>query len=132
MSRFDTVSQAIEAELAKPYKYGVADCFMMGCAIIDSIKGTDFSKKYFRRYTTLSGAQKALHKEGCRNLVGFFRDVISLTQVPAGRCVIGDIGILDLGGIEHVAVFTGNGFLTKTERGAGRFGIEVCKAAFKV
>jgi len=132
MSRFESVSATVGAELAKPYAYGVADCFMMGCAVIDAVQGTSHAKTYAIRYTTLSGAQKALRKEGCKSLVEFFGDRVGLVPVAAGLCTIGDIGILDLGGFEHVAVFAGNGFVTKTERGAERFGIEVCKAAFKV
>lgn len=132
MSRAEAVIAAVAGEMAKPYAFGVSDCFLLGCRVIDAVRGTAHALTYGGRYTTLAGAQKALRKEGCKGLGGFFRDRVGLLPKAAGDAVIGDIGILDLGGAEHVAVFTGTAFLTKTERGPERFGIEFCKAAFKV
>ena len=136
MSRFKTVSGAMAGELAKPYEYGRADCFMMGCAIVDALQGTAYTSMYGGRYTTLAGAQKALRKEGCKSLATFFEVKIGLNPIPASFATIGDIAVLEVmhGGrlAEHVAIFIGTKFTTKTELGPASYGFEAVKACFKV
>ncbi|PLU06715.1 DUF6950 family protein, partial [Sinorhizobium medicae] len=40
MNRFRIVEATLTRELAKPYAYGSADCFMLGCAVIDALTGS--------------------------------------------------------------------------------------------
>ncbi len=136
MTRFEIVSRVMADELEKPYAFGVADCFMLGCRMIDALTGSDHCGAYGGSYDTLAGAQKALRKQGCKSLSQFFLKRIGLETVTPAFCQIGDIAILELDHngrmAEHVAVFNGRTFTTKTETGSASYGFDAVKAAFKV
>ena len=134
MSRFEIVSETVTAELAKPYEYGVADCFMMGLEVVDAIRGTSHRKAYLGRYSTYPDAHKVLKKDGFKTLADLLRDKIGLTEIGFGTATVGDIALVSVGdGRDHVSVFTGGlGFLTKTESGPEKFGTEYVKICFRV
>ncbi|MDX0060398.1 hypothetical protein GOC19_29030 [Sinorhizobium meliloti] len=131
MNRFRIVEAALARELAKPYAYGLADCFMLGCAFVDALTGSAFADKYRGAYQTLAGAQRALRRRGHASLVSFF--AAELGQQPQGgaEARLGDLVILRLAdGAEHVGVCLGARFVTKTERGRSDHGLADVIAAF--
>ncbi len=134
--RLETVSRVMADELGKPYEYGKADCFMLGCRMIDALTGSAHCVTYADRYDTLTGAQKALHKEGCKSLSQFFLKKIGLETVTPAFCRVGDLAVLELDHngrmAEHIAIFNGRTFTTKTEAGSASHGFDAVKVAFKV
>ncbi|MDW9770383.1 hypothetical protein GOC40_00375 [Sinorhizobium meliloti] len=131
MNRFRIVEATLTRELAKPYAYGSADCFMLGCAFIDALAGSGTADKYRGAYRTLAGAQRALRRRGHTSLVSFF--AAELGQEPKGgaEARLGDLVILRLSdGAEHVGVCLGARFVTKTERGRSDQGLADVIAAF--
>ena len=121
-TRFEIASPVIERELAKPYRYGESDCFFLGCRVADAFdRGRRLGPSNYRAYKSLFGAQKALRRAGYRSLVDYFGD--RLVRIGAASCRFGDLAILDLPDGEHVAVFTGQRFLTKTPAGSALFGL---------
>lgn len=130
-SRYETVAPVIEREMAKPYRYGTADCFFFGCRVADALdKKLKLASTYRGSYTTLFGAQKALRKHGFTSLSELF--TAHLEPCAAGQARLGDIAILQLGDGEHVGVCVGAKFLTKTERGQSFHDLSAVKAAFHV
>mgnify|MGYP003537739220 CR=1 FL=1 len=136
MNRFETAARVVDNELGKPYEYGKADCFMLGCQMIDAIQGTDHVETFGGTYDTMAGAQKAMRKQGCKSLSQFFLKKIGLETVTPSFARIGDLAILELDHngrkAEHVAVFNGRTFTTKTESGSASYGFDAVKACFKV
>ncbi|MGK9281311.1 DUF6950 family protein [Sinorhizobium meliloti] len=131
MNRFRIVEAALARELAKPYAYGSADCFMLGCAFVDALSGSSIVEKYCGAYRTLAGAQRALRRRGHMSLVSFF--AAELEQEPKGgaEARLGDLVILRLSdGAEHVGICLGGRFVTKTERGRSDHGLADVIAAF--
>ena len=131
MNRFRIVEATLTRELAKPYAYGSADCFMLGCAVIDALTGSALADKYRAAYRTLAGAQRALRRRGHTSLVSFF--AAELGQQPQGgaEARLGDLVILRLADCaEHVGVCLGSRFVTKTERGRSDHGFADVIAAF--
>lgn len=133
MNRFRIVEATLNAELAKPYAYGSADCFFMGCAMIDALTGAETAKKYLGSYKTLAGAQRALRKRKHKSLVTFFS--AELEQNPKGGAEArqGDLVILRLDdGAEHVGICIGLRFVTKTPSGRQDYGLGEVVAAFHI
>lgn len=131
MNRFRIVEATLTRELAKPYAYGSADCFMLGCAFVDALTGSALTDKYRAAYRTLAGAQRALRRHGHASLVSFF--AAELGQQPKGgaEARLGDLVILRLAdGAEHVGVCLGARFVTKTGRGRSDHGLADVIAAF--
>ena len=131
MNRFRIVEATLARELAKPYAYGSADCFMLGCAFVDALTGPALADKYRGAYRTLAGAQRALRRRGHTSPVSFF--AAELGQQPQGgaEARLGDLVILSLAdGAEHVGVCLGARFVTKTERGRSDHGLADVIAAF--
>ena len=131
MNRFRIVEATLARELAKPYAYGSADCFMLGCAFIDALTGSTVADKHRGAYRTLPGAQRALRRRGHKSLVSFF--AAELGQEPKGgaEARLGDLVVLRLAdGAEHVGVCLGGRFVTKTERGRSDHGLADVIAAF--
>jgi hypothetical protein len=131
MNRFRMVEATLARELAKPYAYGSADCFMLGCTFIDALTGSATADKYRGAYRTLAGAQRALRRRGHTSLVSFF--ATELQQEPTGgaEARLGDLVILRLSdGAEHVGICLGARFVTKTERGRSDHGLADVIAAF--
>ncbi|AEH79108.1 hypothetical protein I7G86_10170 [Sinorhizobium meliloti] len=131
MNRFRIVEATLARELAQPYAYGTADCFMLGCAFIDALTGWPFADKYRGAYRTLAGAQRALRRRGHKSLVSFF--AAELGQEPKGgaEARLGDLVILRLvDGAEHVGICLGARFVTKTERGRSDHALADVIAAF--
>ncbi|WQO66185.1 hypothetical protein U8C40_03090 [Sinorhizobium medicae] len=131
MNRFRIVEATLTRELAKPYAYGSADCFMLGCAFVDALTGSATAERYRGAYRTLAGAQRALRRRGHTSLVSFF--AAELGQQPKGgaEARLGDLVILRLAdGAEHVGVCLGARFVTKTERGRSDHGLADVVTAF--
>jgi hypothetical protein len=134
MNRFRIVQATLTAELAKPYAYGnpdKSDCFMMGCALVDALEGTETTKKYAGAYKTLPGAQKALRKRGFTTLVDFWAAELDRPAIAPAEAQFGDLAILRLAdGAEHVAVCAGLRFITKTASGREDYSLGDVVAAF--
>jgi hypothetical protein len=129
MTRFEIVAATLSAEMAKPYEYGIADCFFLGIAMIDALAGSEHRKTYSKDYRTILGAQKALRKRGHKSLVTFFETIAQPCAPAAAR--LGDIVILQLGSHEHVGICLGSRFVTKTDQGQSYHSLSDCIAAFR-
>ena len=120
----------IEAELAKPYAYGTADCFFFGCRIADAFDPVrELAKTYSGAYRTLMGAQKALRKRGFTSIAELL--AVHLEPCAPAECRLGDLVVLQLADGEHVGVCAGTRFITKTERGRADHDLSAVKAAFR-
>jgi hypothetical protein len=129
-SRFEIAAPVIERELAKPYRYGEADCFFLGCRVADAFdKKRRMGPDHYRAYSSLFGAQKALRKRGYISLSDLF--AARLEPIAPAQCQFGDIGIILLSDGEHVGVCVGQGFVTKTEKGRSFHGLDEAIAAFR-
>ncbi len=129
-NRFRTVEATIAGELAKPYVYGESDCFFLGCRMADALDPSlGLVDRYWRSYSTLSGAQRALRRRMCKSLVELFER--HLDPIAPAMARIGDIAVLDLAGAEHVAICLGARFITRTEHGRSFHGVAECAAAFR-
>lgn len=130
MSRFRTLERVVTEEMAKPYQYGVADCFFFGCRVADAFDPSrEMVKTYSGSYRTLMGAQKALRKRGHKSLAELFRK--HLTPCAPAQAGLGDIVILQLADGEHVGACAGTHYITKTERGRSNHNLSAVKAAFR-
>lgn len=136
MSRFETVQATLQAEFAKPYAYGSADCFFTGLAMIDALNSTDHVNDYTGRYKTLAGAQKALRADGHKTLVTFF-EALGGPRIAPLQASIGDIGVIALPVegkkrlAEHVGIHDGRQWWVKTEDGVRKFDSAQAVAAFR-
>lgn len=131
-SRFEIVSAVIEAEMAKPYSHWPhADCFFFGCRVADALDPSlGLENAYKGSYKTLRGAQVALRRRGWKSLVELFSAHLEVIAPATAR--VGDIGVLQIGNAEHVAVCTGMRFITKTAKGRSFHDLAEVKAAFRV
>lgn len=133
MNRYRIVEQTLNAELEKPYSFGIADCFMMGCAMVDALSGREMANKYQGSYKTLAGAQRALRKRKHKSLATFFAAELEQDPKGAAEAQLGDLVILRLSdGAEHVAICVGSRFATKTPRGREDHGLSEVIAAFSI
>ena len=131
MNRFRVVEATLNAELEKPYAYGSADCFFLGCAMIDALTGRETVKKYLGSYKTLAGAQRALRKRKHTSLSTFFAAELEQEPRGAAEARMGDLVVLRLSdGAEHVGICLGTRFVTKTPDGRQSFGLSEVIAAF--
>jgi len=129
-TRFEIASAVIKSELKKPYEYGKSDCFFLGCQIADAFEPSrEMVKKYVGSYTTLLGAQRALKKRKFKSLSDLFGKHLDSCAPAAAQ--YGDIVILSLEGIEHVAICVGDLFLTRTENGREFHPLNRVSAAFR-
>ncbi|SDA39086.1 DUF6950 family protein [Mesorhizobium qingshengii] len=129
-NRFQTVDATLRAELAKPYVEGESDCFFLGCRMADALDpALGLVKKYWRAYTTILGAQKALRKRGHKTLADLFST--HLTACAPAEAQLGDIVILQLVDGQHVGICLGIRFVTKTSAGRSYHFVADCVAAFR-
>lgn len=131
MTRYEIVSRVIAEEMARPYKYGEADCWLFGCRIADAL---DPSRKmaatYEGRYKTQKAAQRLLLKMGHRSLADVLRT--HLEECPPAAARMGDLVVVDRDGEEHVAICTtSTRFLGKIESGPVWFALQDVTAAFR-
>lgn len=131
MTRFEIVMPVIEAELAKPYAYGTADCFFFGCRVADALDPSlGLAKTYAGAYKTYKGAQRAMWKRGFTSISDLFDK--HLERIGAAKARFGDIAVLLFPDGEHVGVCIGSGFMTKTQAGRVTRGLDAVKAAYRV
>lgn len=131
MNRFRVVEATLNAELAIPYAYCSADCFHLGCSMIDALTGSSLVRTYSGAYRTLAGAQRALRRRGHSSLVTLLAEHVD--RVPPAEARVGDIVVLLLAdGAEHCGVCLGGRFVTKTEAGRSDHALSDCIAAFRV
>lgn len=129
-TRFEIAQPVIEAELAKPYAYGTADCFFFGCQVADAFEpARQMVQSYSASYKTLSGAQRALRRRGFISLTQLFEK--HLDPCAPGEAQFGDLAVLQINLAEHVGVCVGAKFITKTERGRSLHDLSAVKAAFR-
>jgi hypothetical protein len=128
--RYRTVSAVLLEELSKPYEYGVADCFMLGCRVADALDGTlGLAALYGGAYSTLTGAQRALRRHGFKSLAELFGS--HLPPVAPAAAQTGDLAILRLSDGDHVGVIAYAAVVTKTERGRSSHPVAAAVAAFR-
>lgn len=128
--RIDIVAAVLDAELAKPYLYGEADCFFLGCQTADALDPElGLTRRYWRAYSTLAGAQKALRKRGCQSIADLYAR--HLTRCAPAEARLGDLVIVLMDGGEHVAVCLGRRCRTKTAAGAIDVPVTAGIAAFR-
>ncbi|UVK45377.1 hypothetical protein BPNPMPFG_000907 [Mesorhizobium sp. AR07] len=128
--RFQIVDATLKAELAKPYVEGESDCFFLGNQMADALDPTlGLVKLYWRAYSTLLGAQKALRKRGHKTLADLY--ATHLTPCAPAEAQLGDIVILQLADGQHVGICLGMRFVTKTSAGRSDHSIADCVAAFE-
>jgi len=129
--RFAIVAATVQAEFAKPYVYGEADCFFLGLRMVDALDPSlRLVEHYAATYATLLGANKALRKRGFKTLADLFASHLE-PCVPA-EARLGDIVILQLGKMQHVGICLGNRFVTKTDAGRSDHLLGDVIAAFRV
>ncbi len=129
-TRFEIVSSVIDAEMAKPYTFGTADCFFFGCRVADALDtNLNLAETFTGRYRSARGAQRALRKEGHTSLVGLFSG--HLDACPPAQARIGDLAVIVLSDGEHVGVCVGQKFITKTARGQSFHDMATVSAAFR-
>lgn len=129
-SRFQIVDSTLKAELAKPYTEGESDCFFLGCQMADALDPSlGLVKLYWRTYTTILGAQKALRKRGHKTLADLF--ATHLAPCAPAEAQFGDIAILQLVDGQHVGICLGMRFVTKTAAGRSFHSVADCVAAFR-
>lgn len=131
MSRYDTVMRVIEEEMAEPYQYGEADCFLLGCCMADAL---DPSRRmyatYAGTYKTQKQAQRLTVEMGCRSLVEVLGQ--HLERCPPAAARLGDLVVVNRDGEEHVAICTTSArFLGKTPAGPVWFALGDVIAAFR-
>ena len=132
MTRFETMTPVLQAELEKPYMYGESDCFFLGCQIADAFDASrEMTFTYWRSYKTLAGAQRALRKRGHKSLKSFFAE--RLETIAPATAQVGDIVVILIDGGEHVGICLGASgrFVTKTADGASYHRVGECIAAFR-
>jgi len=129
-NRYQIVRSTLEAEFAKPYVYGESDCFFLGCRMADALDGSlRLVERYWRSYSTLLGAQRALRRRGFTDLPDLFAS--HLTSCGPAEAALGDIAVLQFGNGQHVAVCLGRRFVTRTEAGLLYREIDAVAAAFR-
>lgn len=130
-TRFETAASICAAEAGKPYRYGVSDCFMLGCRMADAIAGRTMAATFGGSYSTLLGANRALRRRGYASLVGFFED--RFPRIGAGSAIPGDLAVALLADGEHVCVCVDHHrFATKTPAGMRLLPPSAMLAAFAV
>ncbi len=128
--RFKTVERVVREELAKPYAFGSADCWALGCRVADALDPKlGMSEKYLGGYDTWQGAQKALRAQGYRTLDAFLASLLAPCAPAAARH--GDLAVVQVGRAQHVAVCVGTRFISKEEKGRLHFEVSDCIAAFR-
>ena len=129
-SRYEIVAQVAKSEMAKPHIYGKADCFFLPLANVDALQNSKLVKKYSGIYTIALGAKRAMKKRG----FGSLGDVLKkhLEPIAPAMAVLGDVAIVDIGGVEHGAICLGEKFLTKTKNGPSHHSLSDVKTAFRV
>ena len=131
LERIAIVDRVCTEEMAKPYEPGASDCFILGVAIIDAMRGTSYRSDLSGAYQTIAGSQRALRRRGHTSLITFFPS-LGLDRIPAGKCSPGDVVVTVVDRVEHVAVFTGSVFRSRSPDGPMNFRMGDVAAAFKV
>lgn len=130
MTRFEVVSNVLQTAISEPYKYGSNDCFFLGLKTIDALTGTQWVKHYSGAYKTLLGANRALRRRGHASLVDLYRELV--LPIAWGRSRIGDVAVIEVGGVEHIAVHGGQSWHSITEAGHIVWPLDHAKQAFEV
>lgn len=129
-NRFRIVQATIEAELARPYVYGESDCFFLGCRMADALDDRlRLIETYWRSYSTLMGAQRALRRRGFKDLPDLYAS--HLPACAPAAAALGDIAVLQFQRGQHVAICLGQRFLTRTETGRSFHELGDVIAAFR-
>ncbi|TPL49082.1 hypothetical protein FJ937_16485 [Mesorhizobium sp. B2-4-4] len=129
-NRFQIIDATLKAEFAKPYVEGESDCFFLGCQMVDALDPRlGLVKLYWRAYTTLPGAQKALRKRGHKSLADLY--ATHLKACAPAEAQLGDVVILQLADGQHVGICLGMRFVTKTRAGRSYHSVADCVAAFE-
>lgn len=116
-----------------PFSWGSQDCAMgLAAGAIEAITGQDLAASWRGRYSSPSGARRALQKAGfsaVSDLVGSL-----LPEIPPAFADVGDIGLINADGPlkQALCVVDASGLIVLTPEGHGRRPREDMIRAFKV
>lgn len=116
-----------------PFAWGSHDCALgLAAGAVRAITGDDAAAEWRGRYSSPSGARRALHKAGFTSLADLAASM--LPEVPTAFADIGDIGIIAADGPlkQAICVVDASGLIVLTPEGHGRRPREDMIRAFKV
>ena len=131
MTRFEIATPVIEAELVKPYAYGVSDCFLLAAKVATALQPEcTLLDEYEGRYKTKLGAQRIMMRAGFVSLT----DLVDkhFKRRPPASAVYGDIAVVTLPDGEHFAVCVGQRFVVKLPHKPTFCDLGTVKAAYQV
>lgn len=118
--------------MGTPYKIGISDCCFVALAVVDAIRGTNFCKKYKGIYKTERQSKRYMVKKGYKNLAETISGETGLLPKAPAMLSWGDIAIVAIDNVEHVAVCCGAQFIVKADTGQLVFSISDVTAGFGV
>ena len=100
------LSAAIDALRARPYEYGVHDCFVLTCAVVHALTGVDRWPEFAGKYTDRRSALATIAGYGATfegaALRFFGCDAMHINQARRG-----DIAEVQINGLSHLGVVMG-------------------------
>ena len=90
----EILAAKIELARSKPFSWGTHDCCMFSADVVLAMTGTDYAEEFRGKYTTATGAAKALKKYGLgsieNSLTAKFGEPVHPFKASRGDVVLAD------------------------------------------
>jgi len=116
------------ARMAEPFSRGGNDCCMFAAACIEAVTGVNPAAR-FKAYSTTAEAEAIIARSG-----GLYALVSSVLGQPIPKAMAwrGDVALIEIGGVEFVAVIDGEKWLCPGPDGMRRGLVKDARAVWRV
>lgn len=124
-TRFEAL---VRARMTSPFDWGVHDCCLWAADATAAITGHDHAAAWRGTYSTAAQAARLLHQ------LGGIHALAALAGPPCAplRAGVGDVGLVQSGGQDLLAVCTGTHWLVPGTNGLAAHPLDAACAAWKV
>lgn len=127
----DPARAALDALIAErrqmPFARGTNDCCMFAADAVLAMTGRDLAADWRGTYCDDRGALRLIQQLGGLDKIG----AMAGDQIPPLCADVGDVGLVDVGGIEALAVCVGAVWLAPMAQGLGAARLEDARMAWR-
>lgn len=125
------VSKVFRTAHDEPFRWGTADCLCFAADVAAAITGTDPVAHLRGRYTTATGAQRILRREGWGDVAGLAATLWA--EVPVAAATTGDWAVVTAAdGTAALGVVSGDRIIARGPDGLGSMPLTAASRAFRV
>lgn len=125
------LNKEIDKARDMPFEWGASDCALWVANVVEAMTGIDYAESFREKYTTKTGADRALQRYGLEQLAETVTGLLG-APIEARRARRGDVVMMPMDGIQSIGICLGRAVAFKSAEGLLFFKKSDCECAWRI